>query len=339
MLSEPGMAAATAPAASPPPSHQVLEQAAFWYACLRDGCASESERLAWRRWLAASQEHGTAWRHVQDISQGFEPVQSLPDARRAADQLGAAAVRLQARRRALASMGALAGAGLAGWWGWRQALWPAEVMAWGADHATGIGQQRQVALPDGSRLWLNTASAVNVDFSALQRRIVLVAGEVFIETAHDAGRPLVVDIEHGRLRALGTRFNVLRDGATVRLAVFDGAVEIRTAASGAVSTVPAGWQAAFDAQRVGPLAAADAAREAWTEGALVAEQIALGELVRQLRRYRRGHLGVADAVAGLAVYGSFPLHDTDRVLRMLASALPVRISQPLPWWTTIEAAH
>ena len=60
-------------------------------------------------------------------------------------------------------------------------------------------------------------------------------------------------------------------------------------------------------------------------------------MIRELRRYRRGHLGVADEVAGLTVYGNFPVHDTDRVLRMLASALPIRIEQPLPWWTRVEA--
>ena len=60
-------------------------------------------------------------------------------------------------------------------------------------------------------------------------------------------------------------------------------------------------------------------------------------VIRELRRYRRGHLGVADEVAGLTVYGNFPVHDTDRVLRMLASALPIRIEQPLPWWTRVEA--
>lgn len=334
MLSEAGPGAA-----APMPSHRVLEQAAHWYACLRDGQAGESQRKAWQRWLAAAEEHGTAWRYVQEISQGFEPVRSLPDGRAAAEHLGAAAGRLRVRRRVLAGIGVLSATGLAGWMGWRQAGWPDEVVAWGADHGTRVGQQRQVDLPDGSRLWLNTASAVNLDFSAQQRRIAWVAGEVFIETAQDAARPFLVDTVQGRLRALGTRFNVRGEGATVRLAVFDGAVEIRTAAGEAVAVVPAGRQAAFSADRIGPLEPADMAREAWTQGALVADDMALDEVVRELRRYRRGHLGVDDAVAGLRVYGSFPLHDTDRVLRMLASALPLRIAQPMPWWTTIEAAR
>lgn len=321
------------------PSHQVLEQAALWYARLRDGRAGAAERAAWQAWLGAAPEHGTAWRYVEEISQGFDPVRSLPDARGTADQLGAVAGRLQARRRALASLGAVVGAGLLGWAGWRQAWWPDPVMAWGADQGTGVGEQRDLVLADGTRLWLNTATAVNLHFSAAERRIALVAGEVFIETAHDAQRPFLVDTPQGRMRALGTRLNVRMDGATVRLAVFEGAVEIRTAAGDARRIVAAGRQADFQADRIGSDSAADMAREAWTQGALVADNIPLGEVIRELRRYRRGHLGVADAVAGLTVYGSFPLHDTDRVLRMLASALPLRITQPLPWWTHIDAVE
>ena len=41
-------------------------------------------------------------------------------------------------------------------------------------------------------------------------------------------------------------------------------------------------------------------------------------------------------MADLTVYGSFPIEDTDRVLAMLASALPIRIEQPYAWWTSIE---
>jgi len=59
-------------------------------------------------------------------------------------------------------------------------------------------------------------------------------------------------------------------------------------------------------------------------------------VVDLLRRCRPGHLGVADAVAQLKVYTNFPIQDTDRVLPMLATALPIRVEQRLPWWTSIE---
>jgi len=321
------------------PSHAVLEQAAEWYACLRDGKAGASERSAWQAWLDAAEEHATAWRYVEEISSGFEPVRSVPDPRQAAQQLSAANQRLHARRHLLASLALLAGGGLLGWASWRQAWLPPGLMAWAADHRSGTGEQRELALADGSRLWLNTASAIDIHFSARERRIALVAGEVFIETAADAARPFLVETSHGQMRALGTRFNVRLLGESTHLAVYQGAVEIRSAGNGTTIIIPAGRQADFNRDGIGAASTADIAREAWTQGTLVADNIPLREVIAELRRYRKGHLGVADEVAELKVYGNFPIGDTDRVLRMLASALPIRIEQPLPWWTSVEAGR
>ncbi|MFT3815806.1 MAG: FecR family protein [Acidovorax sp.] len=323
--------------ASPPPAHDVLEQAAHWYARLRDGKAGEVDRAAWQAWLEAKAEHQTAWRYVEDISRGFEPLRGTPDPRQTARALGAATDRLHARRRALTSVALLAGGGLLGWLGWRRGALPVGLMALGADYRTGTGEQRDLALSDGSRLWLNTASAVNVRFNGSERTIVLVEGEVFIATAKDAARPFFVQTPQGRMQALGTRFNVRLDDGQIRLAVYEGAVEIRAASGNATRVIPAGRQVRFNGDGIAAPEAADAAREAWTQGALVADNIPLREVIAELRRYRHGHLGVADDVAGLKVYGNFPIQDTNRVLGMLASALPIRIAQPLPWWVSVEA--
>nr|WP_028792009.1 FecR domain-containing protein [Thauera linaloolentis] len=317
------------------PSHAMLQQAAEWYARLRDGKASIQDQAAWQKWLQAADEHQAAWRHVEEISRGFEPLRDMPDPRLAANELCAA----NDRRRTLAGVATLAGSGLLGWLGWREAPLPASLMAWTADYRTAIGEQRDITLADGTRLWLNTATAIDVRFTPRERRVALVAGEIFIDTAEDGLRPFMAETPHGRMRALGTRFDVrLEDGET-RLAVYEGTVEIRTSANGGTEIIPAGQQVRFTTNRITPPETTDIAREAWTRGTLAAADITLREVVHELRRYRRGHLGVADEIAGLKVYGNFPIHDTDRVLRMLASALPIRIEQPLPWWTSIEPAR
>jgi len=66
------------------------------------------------------------------------------------------------------------------------------------------------------------------------RRLSLVAGEILVQTAADPSRrPFVVDAPRGRPRALGTRFTVRLDGPETLEAVHQGAVEARTADSGA----------------------------------------------------------------------------------------------------------
>lgn len=333
------------------PSPAVLAQAAAWYACLRDGQAGAEERAAWQAWLAAAGEHAAAWHQVEQISRALAPVRSMPDRRRAADRLTTANDRLLTRRRILASVVLVAGAGLSGWFAGRggagggsglvgladrQSWLPDRLMAWAADHGTATGEQRALVLADGTRLWLNTASAIDLQFSEQERRIRLLAGEIFVETAEELDRPFVVETTQGRMRALGTRFNVRRDGDATRLSVFEGAVEIRTAAARGTAILARGSQVGFGAGHIEAVTAVELAQEAWIRGILVADSLSLREVVRELRRYRKGYLDVADDVADLTVYGTFPLHDTDRVLRMLASALPLRIETPLPWWTRID---
>lgn len=318
------------------PSHAVLEQAAQWYAELRDGKAESQTKDAWQSWLQASEEHRTAWRYVEEISSSLEPLRGMPDPRDAANQLCSVNNRLNVRRRTLAGIALLAGGGMLGWLGWRNTLLPANLIALAADYSTDTGEQREITLADGTRLWLNTASAINIRFTSQERRVVLMTGEIFIITAGDAVRPFLVDTVHGQMRALGTRFNVHLDGGETRLAVFEGAVEISTATTDETAIISAGQQANFTAGHIRAAQSADQARAAWTQGMLVVENIALRDVVRELRRYRKGHLGISDKVADLAVYGNFPIHDTDQVLDMLASVLPIRIHQPYPWWTSIE---
>ena len=145
----------------------------------------------------------------------------------------------------------------------------------------------------------------------------------------------MVETPHGRLRALGTRFTTrLEDDATL-LTVHQGAVEIRTGETSAAAVVQAGQQTRFTATGFGTMETADPAREASARGILIAQNIPLEQVVQELRRYHPGHLGLDPAIAGLPVFGSYPAHDVARTLAMLASVMPIRVRQPLPWWISI----
>ena len=125
------------------------------------------------------------------------------------------------------------GAGLAGW---RHPSLRQELLAWNADYRTATGEIREIVLADGTRAWLGAASALDVNYGLELRLLRLLAGEVHIETAPDAQRAFVVDTPHGRLRALGTRFNVKLTQHGSLLAVYQGAVEIRTLTTSRTAT-------------------------------------------------------------------------------------------------------
>jgi transmembrane sensor len=316
------------------PSHAVMQQAAEWFALLRSGEATEQDRAALRDWLAQAGDHRQAWAYAETISQRFAPMQAVDSRQAAAGALTQVHTARAGRRRLLGCIAALAGTGLLGWAGWRHGELSDVALAWSAEHRTATGELRDIALPDGTRIWLNTATALNTDYQPAMRRIQLLSGEMLIETGHDA-RPFIAETRHGRMQALGTRFTVRLDSDSTLLAVYEGTVAVSPAHGGS-RVVEAGQQLRFSAGQLQPAESADPAREAWTRGVLLASDIPLQQLVAELSRYHRGHLGVAPQVAQLRVLGGYPLRDPDRALAMLETVLPVKIQRTLPWWTSIE---
>jgi len=315
-------------------SHASLEQAAQWYVQLHDQDVGEPERLRWQAWLAQSGEHQEAWRYVERVGQRFATLHSDHHPQAASHALRSTARTPISRRQGLKGLLVVGAASLLGWGTWRGTALPDSLARWSADLSTGTGETRETLLSDGSRIWLNALSALDVRFDGAQRLLQLRAGEVLIDTAKDSLRPFLVDTAQGRLRALGTRFSVRQESARTLLNVYGGAVEVRTP-QGQVQVVDSGRQLVVDDKGFASLTPANPGREAWRRGVLLADNLPLGQLVEELSHYRAGHLACDPAIAGLPVMGSFPLHDTDQALRLLEAALPVQVHQRLPWWVSI----
>ncbi|WP_070279806.1 FecR domain-containing protein [Janthinobacterium sp. MP5059B] len=325
-------------AAMPPADYAILQEAAEWFAVLRGEDADPADQQAWERWHASSPAHRAAWRRVEAVSAEFRQLPGEP-ARQALDAAGPR--QSDAARRSLVK-GLLALCLTAGTGG--AALLRRDTRSWVASlHAgekTPVGAIRQLALADGSQLWLNTATSLDIDYSDTLRRIALHGGEIYLASARDSRQParaLVVDTVHGRLRALGTRFSVQPQGDATLLAVYEGSVEVAPRDGGVPRIVPAGQQVRFGDGFIGEPYAADPNGAAWIEYRLQPEQMRLDDFLAQLSRYRRGHLGCAPDVAHLRLVGSYPLADTDRILAALEATLPVRINRVHDWWVTVEA--
>ncbi|QVQ26493.1 FecR domain-containing protein [Achromobacter deleyi] len=307
----------------------ILKEAAGWLVRFQSETLSASEQAAFDRWRGRSAAHAAAWLRAEEMLRGFGqvPPRIGRDTLRRADR--------PARRQAMRALAGLLVLGPAAWLGGRELPW----REWSADMRTATGEQRRVELADGTQLVLNTASAVDIDYTPRQRVLWLRAGEILLTTGRDpapAHRPFIVQTGQGSIRALGTRFMVRDEGGSVRVAVFEGAVEIQPMSPGAAAVVlPAGQQTAFNARQVEPQVAADGSSASWAEGMLAARNWRLADLVDELGRYRRGVLRCDPAVAGLRVSGAFPLNDIDASLRLLEKTLPVRVSRVTPYWTTV----
>ena len=207
-----------------------------------------------------------------------------------------------------------------------------------ADYATGTGERLPVTLSDGSRIVLNTGTALNISFDENLRRVVLREGEVFIQTAPDPlARPFIVRTAFGDLRALGTRFLVRINPASARVSVLEHAVEWRSPLPGSTPVrINAGQQLDFSSTVAGvPLPLAKGA-DAWRDNLLVVSDWRLGDMIAELSRYRAGHLGCDAGVAELRISGSFQLGDIDVVLDNLSAMLPIRLRRFTRFWAQVE---
>lgn len=319
-----------------PVSPPVLDEAIAWQLRLGSGEASPAEHHRLSRWLAADAEHARAWRQLGEIDSVLAPARGLATRaallkKPAARRFGAAALGI-----ALALFAGLAAV---------DRFQPVGQLL--ADHRTGTGERRRVVLPDGTVVHLNTRSAIDLAFDAERRAIVLVGGEIHVETGHadpGEGRPFVVLTAEGSLRALGTLFLVRRlEAGDTRLAVTHSAVAVRPAACApqpaapcaAEQVVGAGESVRLTAAGAAAPVAAPANADAWKDGVLVLNNQPLAEVVAELARHRPGHLGVDPRVADLRVTGTLPLADTDQALQALTAAVPVDIKYRTRGWVRV----
>ena len=316
------------PISSRPVSAQVLDAAIAWQLSLDSG--NPVEREAFSKWHAAHEEHARAWRQLGMLDQRFSVasgpartalLQSRESLRRRMRKLGSG----------MASVVAVMGL----------ALFTADrylpLDYWLADQRTATVEQRTLRLADGTLINLNTHSAVDVRFDEKQRRVILQEGEILVETAHGDARPFIVETREGSMRALGTRFLVKREAEGTRLSVLQSAVAAHPESSPDEQILREGQQVLIRNDSLGPVAALGLGADAWTRGMLVVDNARLEDLVRELGRYRPGHLGVSPAVADLRITGSFPLKDTNLALDALLPTLPVQIEQHTQWWVTVAA--
>lgn len=317
------------------PAH-ILDEAIAWQERLGDGSGAGSRQptpedlLAFEGWRTSHPDRDTVWRQLTGMNQRLATLRD-PFARQAMTKAMAAR-----RPRANAIGSSLLGLALAlgvALWSVDQYLPVRYVMA---DYLTPTGDIRQVTLPDGSRMVLNTRSAVDLSFDADERVVKLRDGDVWIETTHGDPRPFVVQTSDGRLRALGTRFVVSRRDQGTQLVVLQSAVAARPHERSDEETVPQGQQVWMNSSGLFDRAAAEPGAGEWAHGYLVVENARLADVAQTLSRYRAGRLAVAPAIADRRVTGTFPLADTNAALDVMARSLSVHVDRTTPLWVELK---
>ncbi|NQD54612.1 FecR family protein [Pseudomonas sp. CM25] len=319
---------------SRPALDRVGEQAIDWMVALRAATPDDALLQRVRQWLQQDPAHQQAWNRLEQRL--GQPLAALHGLNQRAPGQAAEARRLllqptRSRREVLGAMASLGLFGSALWGGWRSDT----AQGWLADLHTARGERRSFTLSDGSRLSLNSASAVDVQFDAGQRLLVLRHGELQIQVARDRQRPLRVRTAQGQVQALGTRFLVSQEDAATRVVVLQHSVRV-SLVDGQSTELQQGQAALLQGHHIERLTDEQQQRAAWLEGRLEVLDQPLHSVIDALRPYQRGYIRLAPAARDLRVQGVFALDQPLQALAALAEALPIKVEHFGPWLMLID---
>lgn len=301
-------------------------EAAAWFARLKQRRVESADIQAFSEWRR-SPENATAFARIEamwDAAEVLAHDDDMAELTLAAAKRGAARARSPVRTRWRPLVAALAGVVVLG----SAAVW---LLAQPKVYATEVGEQRLVRLADGSTVRLDTASRIAVRLRGNERRVELVSGQALFDVRPDAARPFVVNAGDTAVTALGTRFDVRRLGAEVRVILIEGRVRVdETGGQSRQSWTLRPGQQVVPSAAAPVVADVDAARAtSWTTGRLVFDRTPLQTAVAEVNRYSPTKIELrARAVTGIPVSGAFDAGDIDGFVSAVTELYPVTASPP-----------
>lgn len=295
----------------------IEAEAAAWAVRVDTGKLDSAGRLELDAWLAADRRRRGVFLRAQaglallDHGRVVSKVLPLPEDA----QVRAGSALTPTRRRASWMLGALAASLCA------LALFPPS----SRDLRTQIGEQRRVALQDGSVAMINTDSLVGVRFAEQRRSITLRRGEAWFQVAKDHARPFVVDAGRVHVRATGTAFSVRREALGARVVVTEGQVVVwrdgEAEASFAISAGQEAFIATDDAQRTRVQASRAEDVLAWRRGEIVLRGETIAKAIEEFNRYNARKIVLRDPVEGQRTIVGYFLIDQPQQFAMAAARM------------------
>jgi transmembrane sensor len=355
-------------------NRQILEEAAAWFVEFNTGEGSPSARGEFDDWLRASPAHVQAyltlvptWEDSAGISspEGCT-AEELIAWSRSADNVRALQKATRAHDSTAAQESGLAASASWRWAGWRRtaSLLVACIAAVGivvgwyasrsATYTTQIGEQRSIALSDGSIVELNARSRVRVHFSASQRAVDLLDGQALFRVAKDAARPFLVHSDGVEVRAVGTEFDVHQHSSGTTVTVLEGRVAVRAGLGITGDPTNEAFAPADPAAKARPLVAAPGemlltvgeqltigaqvplqpkrvdpgAVTAWRQRQLVFDKTSLQEVAEEFNRYNTRALTIEDpSLRKLVISGVFSSTDPSSLVRFLRVQPGIQITE------------
>jgi len=203
-------------------------------------------------------------------------------------------------------------------------------------YATARGEQKTVALSDGSFLRINVGTRLSVYITGDRRQVEMGNGEVFFDVTPDPDRPFEVKIPTGQLQVLGTAFNVKSRAGHVAVDVDHGRVRVEgkpaspgkadirdvvlTAGQG-VDILPSGRIKGERRSDIGQVLA-------WQRQQVVFRNTPVSRVLDELALYHNVKIRLlADGLEAKGITGTFDMGTLDQTLGIIAMAASLKIER------------
>lgn len=331
------------PEQAPAPKETIRNQAISWLILLRDEQVDDRTLDEFSTWLAQDPQHSQAFAEAEQLFKdmlGVVQQPALPVSHNSAAADFKPPPRRQRRPWFRYAIGIAAS-----WLFISRLVLPNDFNLLDqlfSDYQTATGEVRSITLADGSRLLLNTQSAVSIDFNEHQRTIKILHGEVRFEVARDQHRPFEVKAGDLKVRALGTIFDIHQNAEQTQVLVEEHAVSVKKTALDQTQEaikIEEGQSIVYQAGQALPAALPVRLEQAtaWQQRKLVVTDQPLSELLAELERYQAGRIFIADPkLREMRVSGSFSLQDPQQVLHTVCVALNLKLQSIGPWWSIVQ---
>ncbi len=334
----------------PPRRHgQLREEAADWFAIMRDPEEAQIKRKDFEAWLARGALHRAAYNRIAEAYSIGKRLKELPeDAAVTINETLDVDTRqnrsgTKAAKYALLLIGLLGATALVAHWARSAPIHDEPTTHFATKDAsrssnqamatlvTATGDIQSFHLKDGSVITLDTNSLVLVNFDDIQRNLRLLRGRARFTVAHE-GRPFTVHAGRGKVVARGTIFDIdLLPGNHVVVRLVRGAVdvEIESAARAAhlqrpVQLIP-GEQVELENDTIAvptKIREVDVNDSDWPNGLRNFTNVRLGDLFAEANRYASIPLvSEAPDIEDIRVSGSFRISNSARLARNLGDML------------------
>ncbi|MDL5049913.1 FecR domain-containing protein [Oscillatoria amoena NRMC-F 0135] len=196
--------------------------------------------------------------------------------------------------------------------------------------STQKGEKRQLALADGSTVWLNAESTIKYpeDFSGSTRE-VYVDGEAYFEVKRDETKPFMVHTGELITKVLGTSFNVMAypDNDVIAVALDEGKVAVYSD-SNLVELLP-GNMAVYGktSHRLQSMPMPDKHNE-WRKNVMDLNNVTLAQATATVNRWFNTNVVIDDKkLETCRITASFNNPTLDEVIEILSSVLPIEIEE------------